>query len=1065
MKSKLVVFDVMPLLYRGHFAFLSRPMTNSKGVNISAAYIFSSVVRDMVAQAGVTHCALAMDSSPTFRHEKYPSYKAKRDKMPEDIADSIPIAEEFARAMRIPFLRVEKFEADDIMGTLSAMAEAASAVSSAAESESEGFETVLVSPDKDIAQLVSDSTVLCRPAAKSGGPGEIYDAARVREEWGIDSPSRMVDLLGIAGDAADNIPGIPGVGPKTAAQLLAKYGGVEEILAGADGEPPKLAEKLRAGAESARASRWLAEIRRDVPLGVSLEDLARKEPDEAAVREFCAKYDLNSLLTKILGKGAASKGAAAGSGGAGGAGGGGAALDGLAGARADAKFSVANVPHVYRLCGSEAELDALAARLAGAGEFVFDTESTGLDTRRAELVGISFALSAHEAFYVPVEVGAGGADAAAGGGANDANGVKSGANGAASGANGAAAATQLSLFDAPEPEAPAPSAPAPKESAPATQLSLFDEPATPAETLAEKLADKNVCSTFSAAANAADATNVSNAADAATPDSAPDGSAAAAAARPFPLELIRAKFAPVFADARIKKIGHNLKFDLHILRNAGIEVAGPLSDSMLAHYVFAPDARHGMDALALECLDYKTIHIEELIGAKGKDQILMSQAPLQKVAEYAAEDADITLQLHDILLKRAQDAGAGEVLQRCENPLIRVLFEMEREGVRIDTAALTAYSRELESEINEIEARVLELAGESFNLASPKQLGFILFDTLKLPHGAKTSTGAYSTSDDVLQDLKPHHPIIAEILEYRACSKLKSTYVDKLPQCIHAGDGRIHTSFNQALAETGRLSSDNPNLQNIPIRTERGRRIRAAFVPRDPGHALVSADYSQIELRVVASISGDEAMIAAFNNGADIHQETASRVYGVPASEVTKEMRSHCKQVNFGIIYGISAFGLAQRLGIARTKAAELISAYFDLYPGVKNYMEKAVADAREKGYAETLFGRRRPIPGIDSRNGTVRASAERNAINTPIQGAAADLIKLAMIAVSEQMRSRGMRSKLILQVHDELVFDARKDELAELFPLVEAAMTNVAQLAVPLRVEIGSGESWLAAH
>ena len=972
LEKKLVVMDVMPLLYRGHFAFMNRPRMTSTGVNTSAIYIFATLVREMAFDEGATHLALVMDTSPTFRHARYPEYKAQRQKLPEDIAASIPMAEAFARAMNIPFLRVEGFEADDLMGTLAALG------------EREDVATWLVTPDKDIAQLVGGKTLLCRPPGKGQTGAQLYDAARVGAEWGVASPAQMVDLLGIAGDSSDNIPGIPGVGPKTAVQLLARYGDLENILAHAAELGGKLAERVAANAEQARLSRWLAEIRRDVPLDVMLDDLRRREPDAEALKAFCAKYELRSILDRIL----------PGSGGAPAAP---AAKPALRAAEAPASGTPAEgaeaaveygtvhtVPHRYELCDTEAKIARLAAKLAKAEAFAFDTETTGLDPRSAELVGMSFALVPHEAYYVPVAL------------------------------------------------------PAKIPAAPADELPLFaagGSVAEPAPSTGEQLFF--------------------------------DFGGAAAKDKPALPSLAKVveMFSGVFADPSIAKIGHNLKYDLHVLRKAGIEVAGRLSDSMLAHYVYDPTARHGMDPLAREYLRYDPIPITALIGERGKSQITMDQVDVARAAEYAAEDADVTLLLHEALLPLVRAAGAEPALERCENPLVRVLLDMESEGIRIDPGALAEASGELGEEVATLERKIHELAGMEFNIASNPQLAKVLFEHLKLPAGGKTSLGQLSTGEEVLQDLASSHPIVPRILDYRACTKLKSTYVDKLPRCIDPRTGRIHTSFNQALAETGRLSSDNPNLQNIPIRTERGRRIRAAFIARDDGHRLIAADYSQIELRVMASLSGDEAMIAAFAADQDIHLDTASRVYGVPSADVTKEMRSYCKMVNFGIIYGISAFGLAQRLGTTRTKADELIKAYFDLYPGVKRYMDRTIAEAREKGHVTTLLGRRRPLRDIQSRNATVRAAAERTAINTPVQGSAADLIKLAMVEVHGELQKRKLRTRLVLQVHDELVFDAPAEEVEAVSDIIRRCMTGVMTLAVPLKVDIGVGRNWLEAH
>lgn len=961
----LLLIDVMPLLYRGHFAFANRPRLTSSGLNTSAIFIFSSLVSQMLQEEHATHAALAMDTSPTFRHERFPAYKAQRDKMPEDIAASIPMAEEFATAMNLPFLRVPGLEADDVIGTLAALG------------ESHGLRVCLFTPDKDFAQLVTPNITLCRPAKNDAG-SERFGVEEVRATWQITEPARMVDLLGLAGDASDNIPGIQGVGEKTAVKLLQEFGTLEGVLAHADDLKGKLAERVRSHAEDARLSRWLAEIRKDAPVPVRLDDLRMRPMDRQAVTAFCHKYELLSLARKLLGDTSSAspedlplfapppraapppepaQSAPAD------------ASDELplfaafhltsppslakpfppakpanaapaaAEPREPSFQTIASTAHEYVLCDGDAKLDRLLDALGTARAWAFDTETTGLEPWRDRLVGLSFAIQEGRAWYVPV----------------------------------------------------------PAESAAAARL--LD------------------------------------------------------------------RFRPLFARGDILKIGQNLKFDLAVLRHAGIEVSGPFSDTMLAHYVCDPTDRHGMDHLARALLRYEPIPITALIGEKGPAQITMDLVPLPQIAEYAAEDADVTLKLHGILRPMVAEARAAEALDRCENALLPVLLDMETEGIRVDASVLHMYSSELAVEIEELEAGILKAAGMTFNIASPKQLGTVLFEHLKLPPAGRTPTGQYETSEEVLSSLQGQHPIIGLILEHRACTKLKSTYVDKLPTCIRAETGRVHTSFNQALTETGRLSSDNPNIQNIPIRTERGRRIREAFVPRDSDHVLLSADYSQVELRVMAALSGDVGMIAAFRNNADIHLETAARVHGIDPEFVTPEMRSQAKMVNFGIIYGISAFGLSQRLGVPRKQAAELIDTYFSMYPAVKHYMDRTVAEAREKGYVATLLGRRRPLRDIASRNGTLRAAAERIAINTPVQGTAADLIKLAMVAVHDDLRTRKLRSRLVLQVHDELVLDVLRSEVDEVRGIVVARMSDALPLAVPLRVDVGFGANWLEAH
>ena len=925
--ARLFVIDVMPLLYRGHFVFLRNPRMTSAGVNTSALQGFASILFSILDEHAPSHLVLAFDSAtPTFRHQRYPEYKAQRQKAPEDIVAAIPMAIEMAAALRIPALRVEGFEADDLLGTL------------AVEAAKTGLTTCLVTPDKDAAQLVNETTFLLRPG-KAGAPPELLDAEGVCRLWGgLRSPRQMIDLLGLEGDASDNIPGVAGVGEKTALALLQQYGTLDEILAHAAELKGKLAEKVAAGRADALLSRELATIRTDVPLPIAIADLARAEPDGDALRAVLAKYELVQLGRRLLGETVAAV------------------------APGKTFRTLADTPHTYTCVQTEGELAALLRELTIAPEWAFDTETTGVEARQARLVGMSFATAPGRAWYVPV----------------------------------------------------------------------------PAE----------------------------------------------AAAR----DALLARFAPFFASAKAGKVAHNLKFDLTILRRHGLRPLPPVHDSMLAHYVYDAAERHGLDHLARLFLDYDKITTEQIIGAKGADQKNMADLAPGQICDYAAEDADITLQLYRKLQPEVVSGGGQRALEECEEPLVEVLADMEDEGVRIDPAVLQAYSIELDRELRALEARIGEYAnvassaaaaapaGElaltsdtsrtTFNLASPKQMGELLFDRLKLdPDARRTASGQYATDEETLLRLAGRHPIIDLILDHRACSKLKSTYVDKLPECIDPATGRVHTTFSQALTETGRLSSSNPNLQNIPIRTERGRPIRAAFVARDADHMLVSADYSQVELRVMAALSHDEGMRAAFARGADIHTETAVRVYGVLPALVTPEMRSRCKMVNFGIIYGISAFGLSQRLGIPRKQAADLIDAYFTQYPGVKAYMEKTIAFAREHGYVRTALGRRRFLRDINSRNATARQAAERNAINTPVQGTAADLIKLAMVRIHHELRERKMQGRMVLQVHDELLFDVPRAEEAVVREIVRRCMVNAMDLGVPLEVEIGSGPDWLTAH
>ncbi len=905
MGKTLFVIDTMPLLYRGHFVFLKNPRMTSTGLNTSALHGFAATLAQILAEHKPTHAALVLDSlTPTFRHLEYPAYKAQRQKMPEDIAAAIPMAIELAQALQIPVLRVDGFEADDLMGSL---AEAAAG---------EGFETFLVTPDKDIAQLVSCATRLYRPG-KAGAEAEIYTAEEVCKHWDLTSPAQMVDYLGLAGDASDNIPGISGVGEKTAQALLKQFGSLDAVLDGAAQLKGKLAEKVAAGRGQALLSRRLATIRRDVPLPVAVDALARREPDTDALRAVLAKYELAQIGQRLLGGEAVGRPAAA------------------------ALATVRDTPHSYTCVTGEASLAVLLQTLREEPLWAFDTETTGLDPRHDELVGLSFATRPGVAWYVPVPA---------------------------------------------------------------------DPPARAA---------------------------------------------------------LLARFAPLFADPAGTRIAHNAKFDLAVLAHHGVRVAGAPRDTLLTHYVLDAAERHGLDHLARHYLGYDPIPITALIGARGAGQATMREVPLEQAAEYAAEDADVALRLYHKLRPLAGEAGCRQALETCEEPLTGVLLAMENEGIRIEPEALKAYGRELDRELLDLEVAIREHAGGGgFNIASPKQMGELLFDRLQLdPDAKRTASGQYATDEETLQRLSGKHPIVDLILEHRACSKLKSTYVEKLPGCIDPRTGRIHTTFSQAMTETGRLSSVNPNLQNIPVRTERGRRVRAAFVARDAGHVLLSADYSQIELRVMAALSGDRGLLDAFARGADIHTETAARVNGVMPGLVTSEMRAQAKMVNFGIIYGISAFGLSQRLGIPRKQAAGLIESYFAQYPGVKTYMETTIAAARERGYVQTVLGRRRWLRDIASRNATSRQAAERNAVNTPVQGSAADLIKLAMVRVWRELEARGLRTRMVLQVHDELVFDVPRGEVETVRPLIADAMRTAYDFGVPLEVEIGIGDNWLEAH
>ncbi len=945
--KKIFIIDLMPFLYKGHFVFLRNPRMTSTGLNVSALIGFANGVTSILAEHKPTHAVLAMDpGGPTFRHEAYPPYKAQREQMPEDLAANIPYAFELAEALGIPVIRKEGFEADDVMGTLAKKAAA------------EGFEVYCATPDKDAAQLVGPHINLFRPGHGKDGP-EIYDEARVKKHWALTSPAQMIDWLALAGDTSDNIPGIRGVGEKTASALLAQYGTVEEILAHAGEIKGKMGEKIAAGAEDAKMSKFLTTIRTDVPLEVDWSAFARGELDVERVAAVCAKYELNQLAKRLLGRAVSSAPLVA---------------RVVPNAPSNASLTtLADWSHEYKLVKTEAEARELAWTLEAAPKFAFDTETTGMDARTADLVGMSFATEPGKAWYVAVP---------------------------------------------------------PHASATASTQAGDD--------------------LFSLAALVGRAV--------------PNAPSAREAAQRF-VQL----FARAFADPSKTLIAQNAKYDIAVLRRYGIVFGSTVRDTMLEHYVTDAAARHGMDALAREFLQYDPIPITRLIGEKerGKEQKNMSELPPEEILDYAAEDADVTLRLDAVLRPKAAEAGALPALEQSEEPLVPILVEMEREGVKIDVPALGKFGLELSREITRLAEEIRACGEPGLNIDSPKQLGDFLYGKLGLkPVGAKkTQSGQYSTDEKALQSIIDDHPVVRKILEYRACTKLKSTYVDKLPLCIDPADGRVHTTFSQAFTETGRLSSSDPNLQNIPIRTERGKLIRAAIVPRDADHVLVSADYSQIELRIMAAMSGDASMLDAFAHGADIHRETAARVYDVMPPLVTDDMRSKCKMVNFGIIYGISAFGLSQRLQIPRKEAASLIDTYFRLYPKIRAFMETSVAKARETGYALTALGRRRALRDIASRNATARQSAERDAINTPVQGTAADLIKLAMVKVDRALKAAGLKTKMVLQIHDELLFDTPKNEVEQVKEIVKREMEGAMSLGVPLEVSVGVGDNWLEAH
>lgn len=933
--KKLFLLDAMALIYRAYFAFNRNPRLTSKGMNTSAIFGFATVLLDLLKKEKPTHLGVAFDTmAPTLRQEEYASYKAHRQETPEDIVLAIPFIFELLEGFNIPILSADGYEADDVIGTLAKKAEA------------NGFHTYMMTSDKDFGQLVSDRTLIYRPG-KMGSDAEILGVKEVCERYGINRPGQVIDLLGLWGDASDNIPGIPGVGEVTARKLLEQFDSVENLIANAGQiSNEKLRQKVISFSEQAIQSKALATIILDAPVEFDEARLALSQPDlprlkklfdELEFRTFAqrvfAHYSLqesgssDTLLKKTDNTTVAA--------------------DLFSGHdfRSDQPESselrtIQNNPHQYQTADTAEKRRLLISQLSRQTSFCFDTETTGLDANEAELVGMSFAWEPGKAWWVPVP-----------------------------------------------------------------------------ERYQEALS-------------------------------------------------VVAEFKSVLENESIEKIGQNMKFDLSVLKWYEIDVKGPLFDTMLAHYLIQPDMRHGMDLLAETYLRYKPVAIEELIGKKGPGQKNMRSVDPDTIREYAAEDADITLQLKHIFEPMLKETGTRALFDRIEIPLIPVLASMEAEGVRVNPSVLHDYSAELERDIRLLETDIREMAGQQFNIASPKQLGEILYDKLRIVENPKqTKTKQYSTSEDVLVRLENKHPIIRNILEYRSLTKLKSTYVDVLPTLVSRRDGRVHTSYNQAVAATGRLSSNNPNLQNIPIRTERGREIRKAFVPRNEKFILLSADYSQIELRIIAHLSGDRGMIADFNAGLDIHTATASKVYKVPFESVTKEMRRNAKMVNFGIIYGISAFGLSERLNIPRRESAEIIEEYFLQYPGIKAYMEISIEKARKDGFVETMMKRRRYLRDIHSGNATVRGFAERNAINAPIQGTAADMIKIAMIRIFNEIEKRKLYSRMILQVHDELVFDVRQDEAEVMKELVREGMQKAIALDVPVLVEMNTGKDWLEAH
>ncbi|MCD4695700.1 MAG: DNA polymerase I [Bacteroidales bacterium] len=916
--KKLFLLDAMALIYRAYFAFSKNPRINSKGMNTSAVLGFTNTLYDVLKNENPTHIGVAFDTmAPTVRHEEFIEYKANREKMPEDLAASIPYVKKLLECFNIPILYVDGYEADDVIGTL------------AKKAEKEGFETFMMTPDKDFGQLVSENIFIYKPA-RMGNKAEVMGVKEVCEKFGIERPEQVIDILGLWGDASDNIPGIPGIGEKRAKELIAEFGSVEVLLENSDKLKGKMKENVENFAEQGLQSKQLATIILDVPLEFEGENLKINEPNVSALKELFDELEFRALARRFFTDRSVSSATESKQG----------DLFGEGDEGASVLKTIKNTDHNYHLIDTFEKRKELIEQLEKSGSFCFDTETTGVDAHQAELVGMSFSVKNGEAWYVPV------------------------------------------------PE------------------------------------NYNEC-----------------------------------------LKIVH-EFKPLFENGEIGKTGQNLKYDISILKWYDVSVKGKLFDTMLAHYLLQPDQRHNMDVLAENYLNYKPVTIESLIGKKGKNQLSIRTVELETLKDYACEDADITFQLKEAFEPMLKENDATTLFEKIEVPLVPVLASMESEGVKLNIDTLKEYSVQLGSEIEEIQNEILEQAGVEFNIASPKQLGEVLFKKMKITDKPKmTKTKQYSTGEDVLVKLVNKHPIVQNILDFRSLTKLKSTYVDTLPDMANPRTGRIHTSYNQAVAATGRLSSNKPNLQNIPIRTARGREIRKAFVPRNDNYTLLAADYSQIELRIIAELSGDTGMVEAFQSGVDIHSATASKVYGISADDVTKDQRRNAKTVNFGIVYGISAFGLSERLNIPRKEAKEIIDQYFEKYPGVQSYMKSTIEVARKKGYVETIMGRRRYLRDINSANAVVRGFAERNAINAPIQGSSADMIKIAMINIHRELEKQNLKSKMILQVHDELIFDTHKDEVETLKPLIHDLMVNAIPLKVPVVVEMETGDNWLAAH
>jgi DNA polymerase I len=943
-QKRLFLLDAYALIFRGYYAFIKNPRINSKGMDTSAIMGFMNSLMDVIKREKPDHLAVAFDKGGSdMRNEIFPEYKAHRDATPEAIKIAVPYIQQLLKAMHIPIIEVKGFEADDLIGTI------------AKQAEKQNYKVFMVTPDKDFAQLVSENIFMYKPARMGNGI-EIWGIPEVLEKFEIERPDQVIDFLGMMGDAADNIPGLPGVGEVTAKKLLKEFGTMENLLANTDKLKGKMKENIEANRDKGLLSKTLATIMLDCPVVFDETDYELSTPDVEKTDALFNELEFRRMAEQfdaIFKKGSAIT---------------------VANPENDAKLykkpqpkneeqfdlfgstltdnsseesrhqyydSLENKEHSYQIIQGELGVKLLLQNLQNQSSVCFDTETTGLDALHAELVGISFSHEKGKGFYVP-----------------------------------------------------------------------FPENQVEAKMLIEK-------------------------------------------------------FIPFFENTAIEKIGQNLKYDLKILSNYGIAVKGKLFDTMIAHYLINPDMRHNMDILSETYLKYSPKSIEALIGKKGKNQKSMRDVELEDIKEYAVEDADVTLQLKEIFTLELDKTGTKKLFDEIEIPLVSVLASMETEGINLDVPFLKSMSTEMAIESKALEQKIYETAGEKFNLASPKQLGDILFDKLKIGgiKQKKTKTGQYATGEEILSYLEKDNPIVKDILEWRQMVKLQSTYIDALPNQVDKKTGRVHTDYMQTVAATGRLSSNNPNLQNIPIRTERGRQIRKAFIARDENYVLISADYSQIELRIIAALSGEENMMEAFRNGEDIHKSTAAKVFNVAIEDVTREQRSHAKTVNFGIVYGVSAFGLSNQTSLSRSESAALIEAYYKTYPRLKSYIQEQIDFARDHGYVQTILGRRRYLKDINSQNAIVRGGAERNAVNAPIQGSAADIIKIAMITIHEKLTSENWKSKMLLQVHDELVFDVHLSELEKIQPMIKYEMENAYKIAVPLEIELGIGKNWLEAH